>query len=344
MEVAAMQQQRRQQQQQFVHHLQVHQQQGTHHQPLPPPPPQQHKNSSGGGSSRAAGSRRCCPLRQSRKGCMKGKGGPDNQQCPYRGVCQRTWGKWVAEIREPNRGARLWLGTFDSALEAAHTYDNVARQLYGDCAHLNLQLPPPAVAAGGGGAPAVAVSSPSPDTVAAGPAATASGGHNRHHQYLQQQQQAAMAAAPMMMMRYSSSYSVDASPSNYGSFSNSYSSSSPVTTAAAAASPTYNYNNHQTFQMTPPPSSCGGVMMAPAVPQAQGCHVDNTTTTMEMQRHQQMIRELAAVPLHQEPDDFEDFMMRLPEAEDFGLQGFQEVPPEVFDEAASSIWDHTAAA
>ena len=64
---------------------------------------------------------------------------------------------------------------------------------------------------------------------------------------------------------------------------------------------------------------------------------------MEMQRHQQMIRELAAAPLHQEPDDFEDFMTRLPEAEDFGLQGFQEVPPEVFDEAAG-IWDHTAAA
>jgi hypothetical protein len=99
--------------------------------------------------------------------------------------------------------------------------------------------------------------------------------------------------------------------------------------------------------MTPtPPSSCGGVMMAPAVPQAQqGCHVveDTTTTTMEMQRHQQMLRELAAAPLHQEPDDFEDFMTRLPKAEDFGLQGFQEVPPEVFDEA-TGIWDHTAAA
>jgi hypothetical protein len=63
---------------------------------------------------------------------------------------------------------------------------------------------------------------------------------------------------------------------------------------------------------------------------------------MAMQRHQQMLRELAAAPLHQEADDFEDFMTRLPKAEDFGLQGFQEVPPEVFDEAAG-IWDHTAA-
>ncbi|KAM3390432.1 hypothetical protein ACQJBY_012185 [Aegilops geniculata] len=86
--------------------------------------------------------RRCCPLRRSRKGCMKGKGGPENQRCPFRGVRQRTWGRWVAEIREPNRGARLWLGTFATALDAARAYDAAARSLYGDCARLNLAAPP----------------------------------------------------------------------------------------------------------------------------------------------------------------------------------------------------------
>ncbi|XP_010533259.1 PREDICTED: dehydration-responsive element-binding protein 2D [Tarenaya hassleriana] len=78
----------------------------------------------------------------SRKGCMRGKGGPENASCTYKGVRQRTWGKWVAEIREPNRGARLWLGTFDTSHEAALAYDSAARKLYGPSAQVNLPESP----------------------------------------------------------------------------------------------------------------------------------------------------------------------------------------------------------
>ncbi|XP_073225500.1 dehydration-responsive element-binding protein 2A-like isoform X1 [Cicer arietinum] len=88
-------------------------------------------------SGEAEKSTRKVPAKGSKKGCMKGKGGPENSRCNYRGVRQRTWGKWVAEIREPNRGSRLWLGTFPNAVGAALAYDEAARAMYGSCARLN---------------------------------------------------------------------------------------------------------------------------------------------------------------------------------------------------------------